>query len=733
MENFSINFDAYNKLALSETNENYDIDGIVSSYDSTNSAASNNLSIFSDIGLDVSSSASTSTASAEELRTELQSVQEEQGFLGKAWNGFKNLTGLGLGSADVEDKIEAYENGEISYDEALESIESYETKQDNMVDLAANVVSGVVTGAVAIGGSLATFGLGTAGSVAAGAALGGVVKAGIKTADRATNEVKGDELDLKQITKDVVTGAVDGAVNVATAGMFEGVTAAGQTVKQAVTKGIVQGAKSGAISGAAAGAASYTVEAAVEEDVDFTISGFATTTIQNAIGGAVMGGVVGGVTGGVQQNSLNKKVIVSHAENPGAAVDNSAQAEDYIVNYNKNNPDEAIPAEKINSTAEDLTVLSKESEGLAVTFDSQLDEATEQINKAFGDKSEIEVITSRAKSQKSTFSKLAKKDINGKLDGLDTESCYDAIGDALGIRIQMKSLDTDETSKIVGEILEKNGITSNADDFAKYLQNPDTDELSDSIKSAFSGVQDEILDTLKTKQTQNVVDQLTQGIKDGSITITEINNYGDDLSSYFTNKQLQEIVDAYDDAVSKGLASNDKAFEIVNNSELMDLSNTAIDDDGAYVIQSKSNENSTIKIKQESGKAATKESGYTSSQMNTKHALSDGTTANGELQIRGTEVNSFADVEHIPYDIRTGKITETDSKYSGIYSIIKKMEDVDYDTYNKYLSDTYKNLRLRELGLLSKDSVLPQLSIEGYSTETLNLINWNGLASISGH
>lgn len=242
------------------------------------------------------------------LKQEFDSIKKEQGIIGKAWDKFKNITGLGLGSNDVEDKIKQYENGEISYDEALASIQSFDSKQDGMVDMAANVVSGL-----AVAGSAVLTG-GT--SLLAGAAIGGAVKAGIKTADRATNEIEGDALNAKQIIKDGVTGAVDGAVTVATAGMVKA-PVLGQSVGKAVTTGAIQGAKAGAISGAASSAASYAVEAAVEEDVDFSVKEYLKAAAQGAAVGGAFGGVLGGVTGGVAQSKLNKPEVRQLANNLG--------------------------------------------------------------------------------------------------------------------------------------------------------------------------------------------------------------------------------------------------------------------------------------------------------------------------------------------------------------------------------------------------------------------------------
>ena len=490
---------------------------------------------------------------------------------------------------------------------------------------------------------------------------------------------------------------------------------------------MVQGATSGAITGGVTGAADYTVNT-IADDEEFTFEGLLKTTAQNAITGAVFGGVLGGITGGVSQNALNKKVKITHSDSLGAAVDNKAQAENYIDNFNKNNEELAITdPDMVAAKTEKLSDLSKKSETLAVQFDGQLDEATEQINKAFSNKTDIEVITARAKSQSSTFSKLAKKNLEKGKPLQTMDECYEAIGDALGIRIQMKSLSQADATEIVEDAFKQKGVTASFDDFVRFMQG--NDGLSDETTKALSGVSDEILDALKTKQMQSAVDQLVDGIKTGSVKITELNNYGDNITSYFTEKQIQEIVDAYDYAVSKKIISADDTFEIVSQTQA--LKDSKVLESGEQVWPSKVQEGKNLKITQKT-KGAIKDSGYTSGQMNTKHALNDGTIANGELQIRGTEVNEFADVEHIPYDIRTGKITASDSKYSEIYDIIKNMEKSDYTSYNEYLGEIYKTLRMKELGLLDKSAAMPEIGkfVKGVSVENLAKIDINGLFAI---
>ena len=64
------------------------------------------------------------------------------------------------------------------------------------------------------------------------------------------------------------------------------------------------------------------------------------------------------------------------------------------------------------------------------------------------------------------------------------------------------------------------------------------------------------------------------------------------------------------------------------------------------------------------------------------------------------------------------------------------MSEADYNCYNNYLSDIYKALRLKELGLLSESANLPD--IRNYidsaevSDELLSALSINGLINLAG-
>ncbi len=99
-------------------------------------------------------------------------------------------------------------------------------------------------------------------------------------------------------------------------------------------------------------------------------------------------------------------------------------------------------------------------------------------------------------------------------------------------------------------------------------------------------------------------------------------------------------------------------------------------------------------------------SGYTALQVNFQ-------TKTGEViewQYRGELVNEFAEAEHLPYDIRTGKhpwrqYPELEALYKPIAELLDKdnMPKHAYKQLNKYFTDYYKHLRKLELGFESQE------------------------------
>lgn len=236
-----------------------------------------------------------------ELQSKLKAVSDKQGVLGKAWNGFKEFSGLGKSESDCESMLEKYKNGSISFDEALSYIEDFEKRQDNASELISNLATGV--GAIAF--TTATAGAGTIvwATAAKAAPIGAAIKSGVNMLDRATNDVEGDALDVKEVTKDVISGAVTGTTSAVSSGIFKG--RADGTM--ALSTSIKNGAKCGVACGSLSGSTSYLTDVALDEDKEFS----AGDLIKNTATSALVSGTVGGAVGAGAYNSVAHNGIFS--------------------------------------------------------------------------------------------------------------------------------------------------------------------------------------------------------------------------------------------------------------------------------------------------------------------------------------------------------------------------------------------------------------------------------------
>ena len=655
---------------------------------------------------------------AEELSSMLNDAEDKQGIVGSAWNSFKSFIGIGSSTKKCENAISDFKEGKISYDEAKSIISDFDSKQDGSVNMFSNIATGiVVTGVIA--SAVATGGL-SLGVVAAAAGVGGATKAGLKFADRATNKVKGDALDGKQIVKDGLSGAVEGVATAATMGVGSAAkNVAGETakstLKSAIVSGAKEGAKTGGVAGAITGAGEYTINASMEDDVEFNTGDLLKNTAANALCGAVAGGVIGGVTGGIgyaktkntnetalnnTENELPEKDVPKLSDKE--AVDETVTSENYAVaeNVQAEEVKAQTPTQKVaetNTASKDLneeikTELTSNAQQIKVNTEKHLDEAKGQITDVFGEAETVKnggEITARAKGEDSILAKLSKKYKNNKLKTTDFADSERAIGDAYGSRIQLKSVGSEEAKSIIEKGLD--GTDVSYADFVNYIQG-NKGVLTAAQIEELDAVSSSVLDSLKEAQTGEIVDLLVKGIDDGSITITELNNYGDDISSYFTKAQNQRIADAY--AAKNPGKKLDVVTQINKDSENALLEPLFDNETGELTGYVKNTDSAVYK-----SKGATKDSGYASSQMNVVHEFKDSTTGLGELQIRGTELNSLADAEHIPYDIRTGKVDAKTTKYPEIYNTIKTMSKESYEQYNEYLRNCYKSIRLNELGV----------------------------------
>lgn len=224
------------------------------------------------------------------LQLALNSAKDEQGIIGKLIDGAKNLTGIGLSSNKCQRYIDKVATGQMSANEAYSKINQYKSKQRTNV----NVLSGIGAGALAcfaIGFAPVTGGM----SLLVGAGVGAGAKAGIKTLDRATNNIEKDAFDVKKILKDGLSGAVNGVVG--TLGMtkyFNKPLNLGTTANEAIKNGALTGVKYGAGAGAIIGASDYAIECGFEADQQFTAEGLISATAKGATMGALTGAIAGG-------------------------------------------------------------------------------------------------------------------------------------------------------------------------------------------------------------------------------------------------------------------------------------------------------------------------------------------------------------------------------------------------------------------------------------------------------
>lgn len=221
------------------------------------------------------------------LEAALFEAKSEQGFIGKSWNGVKELFDTGLSESDCEDIVKRYKNGEVTFEEALTTIQGYHDKQSTMTDLFANITTGIASIAL-VTAAVAGGPIGWLTALALGAPVGAVVKTGLKMADRATNNIKNDEFDSKTIAKDVVSGAVTGMTSAVSSGIGAGIRSGKLMLS------VKNGTKCGAICGGVSGATSYMADVALDENKHFNAGDFAKTTLTSAVVSGTVGAVVGG-------------------------------------------------------------------------------------------------------------------------------------------------------------------------------------------------------------------------------------------------------------------------------------------------------------------------------------------------------------------------------------------------------------------------------------------------------
>lgn len=238
-----------------------------------------------------------------EIRKEFEEVKNQQGLIGKAWDGFKNLFGMKSGSKHVEEIIKKAEKGEITQEEAKEAIAKYKDGQNTSVDVVADVASGILsvlafTLAVPTGGASLAIGLGLATAVGAG------IKVGVKATDALTT---GKEYKGKDLLYDTVTGGINGLLGPITNGVGNTVTA---TIGKQITKTVVkEGAEEVAEQAVKQGIKQTAKNVILNQTVNLTGGTAAQRAL--AIGaGMAVDGALGGATDNMTRAALNGENVL---------------------------------------------------------------------------------------------------------------------------------------------------------------------------------------------------------------------------------------------------------------------------------------------------------------------------------------------------------------------------------------------------------------------------------------
>ena len=266
------------------------------------------------------------------FESELRNVKSKQGFIGKAWDKFKNITNIGASSEKVEKAISDYKKGLVSKDKVEKAISDFKEGQKECVDIAADLVSGITSFgtfalATTVGIAAAPFTAGASlGLVAAGFAAAGVSGAAVKAAMKKADAISGGR-EYDSLGYDLATGGINGLFAPLTAGIGGAVgktiakklgldvvvTGASQVVnsiKNTTLKNILTtsfkytggttlkratalGAEM-AVDGALGGTIDSTLRYSISDNKEKSLGGLLQSAVTGALGGLIMAPVIGG-------------------------------------------------------------------------------------------------------------------------------------------------------------------------------------------------------------------------------------------------------------------------------------------------------------------------------------------------------------------------------------------------------------------------------------------------------
>ena len=316
---------------------------------------------------------------------------------------------------------------------------------------------------------------------------------------------------------------------------------------------------------------------------------------------------------------------------------------------------------------------------------------------------------------------------------------------------ELKALKKDAAFKL----LEKNkpDIENKEAYFAAYELNDKITQIENAIINAFkdTGLDKGLSFSNRAKSVQSIYDKINSNMKKGKSLEASIQKVQDGygvrtIMGNFNYKQYPEIVEMYkkDPEQAYRMAAKKQSEHIIKNLEkliekqltngdfsMVTISNYKGKNGLPYLSTEQINElcefakqkgiTLDVKIDETGSMENIKGSGYTALQMNLKYK--DGTVI--EWQTRGQNVDKFAEAEHVMYDSRQEKdITGGREQLKELYAPYEKaaqdMETEDFADYMDYLTNYYKQLRLKELGfpvifpkLPAKFGTNPDISADG--------------------
>ncbi len=668
------------------------------------------------------------------VTTNLENAEKDNGFIGKAWSGFKNLTGIGDSSDKVreqqdnerkllaqfnsneqtraqtfkeltgveytEENLQKFVKGEIKLKSEM-ALQGYKEGQEMATDVAADMVSGIASVgiyAAAVAAAPVTGGASIAVGLAAATASGAAIKTGVKAADALS---AGKEYSLKDAAHDAATGAFSGVLAPVTGGMGGAVgktvaTKMGiQAVKQigkevaadTVEAGVKQGVKSmltnptgyeyvggtllkrGVAQGAEMatdGAVGGAVDNAFRTAYDGgSLEEVANSAVEGFVGGAIMSPLIGGGMKAVgklghelgsklNNDAPNTKEAQAMPDAPKALTSDNNDFTARYIDENSQINHINMPDEGIPSpTPKHVTEQPDGTKILTPEGEKIVRDKATELHNAAADK-EAEIV----KAMQDAGFGIDKETMTHRAKS--EQSIYDKVSSAMTDKKYPASFE-----KAVKGVYDAVGTRTQLDDF-NYKDHPDIVEVYKTDPEKAYKMAAERQSAQFAKNIENLIIQQAQ--RKSEISAAKISNYmGKDGIPYLSKEQIEHI-------------------NFVAAQHGVDLN-----------------------IKDPSPKV--RPSGYTAYQMN--FTTKDGFTY--EWQLRGSEINEFAECEHVPYDIRQGKdVTggrkELEPLYKPIEDVIHNLSDDQFNRYNDYLTAHYKHLRKLELGF---DSTAPKLEDYG--------------------